>query len=478
MAEPLHLALTRFEGRADLECPDHDLVVCNVPVQFDPVELVFEVHLPASHDLVQELKHDDSLKLNLANVALDSSSLGVRLEAKLVKGLSLQNPLTECQKALNFLFSHVADSQMRCLVLGPSERKITFTAPALLSDEHPYQVYYSQECGALWLPGDLTPDGLETSVRFCRDNPEKGFISAISDSDFFAHEKRIHAALELIHGRYLPIVLKVQDHSISFYGHRKEARDNYLPLVKPDPEARELTDAVLAALVAMPSDEFERVRLAQKFFLLGKQVGVPTEVQYLMMMTCVEAMDGKKSLQTDSTSQMLGISLDAARLLNGMRHQLTHGKGGYREAFQAVLSHQFRHKEPDLEATFRDCIMAEHQCNFVVLWLRLAERLDAFWCAWLGISESLAAQRYSSVRLLPLPLEVRFAPECPADPDSKKKQLHIDELARKNKGLKEKIRELNAKLTAQGKLHARLKLQHAACAQIVSENQKSDSLID
>ena len=234
-------------------------------------------------------------------------------------------------------------------------------------------------------------------------------------------------------------------------------------------------DAVLAAMVAMPSDRLEHERYAQIFLLMGKNADVPVEVRYLLMMTCVEAMDGKKSLQTDSTSQMLGVSLDAAGLLNAMRHQLTHGRGGYREAFQAVLSEQFRHKELDLEATFRDCITAEHQFDFAALWLRLAERLDAFWCAWLGISESLAAQRYSPVPLMLLP--VPLSPVRKADSESDGMLRQIEELALKNQVLKSKNLKLNAQLKKAEKRYAQLNLQHGACEQSASENQKFDSSI-
>ena len=466
MSKPFHLALTRFEGRADLESLDHDLIVCNVPVQFDPVELVFEVHLPASDDLVQELVHNPSSKLNLTHVALDSSSLGVRLEARSVKDLSRRNPLIEWPEFSDSTDGEAADSATRRLVLRPGESKITFTAPSLLCVEHPYRTYYNNACGDLWLPGKFTPEGLGASVHFCPNHPVKGFICSFSDSDFFTYEKRIHAALELIHGRDLPIVLKVQGSEISFYGQCQE----------PGAQGRPLMDAVLAAMVAMPSDRLEHERYAQIFLLMGKNADVPVEVRYLLMMTCVEAMDGKKSLQTDSTSQMLGVSLDAAGLLNAMRHQLTHGRGGYREAFQAVLSEQFRHKELDLEATFRDCITAEHQFDFAALWLRLAERLDAFWCAWLGISESLAAQRYSPVPLMLLP--VPLSPVRKADSESDGMLRQIEELALKNQVLKSKNLKLNAQLKKAEKRYAQLNLQHGACEQSASENQKFDSSIE
>lgn len=476
IAEPLHLALTRFEGRADLESPGHDLVVCNVPVQFDPVELVFEVHLPASHDLVQELVRDPSSQLHLTNVEFDSAGLGVRLEARSVKELSRQNSLLEWPEFFDSPDGQAADSATRRLVLGLGESKITFTAPSLLNAEHPYQAYYNNACGDLWFPSQFTPEGFATSVRFCRDHPLKGFIGAYSDSDFFDYEKRIHAALELIHGRYLPIVLKVQGRQISFYGHRKEAKNNFLPLVNSDPEGKDLTNAVLAALLAMRSDEFRRVLLAQKFFLLGKQVGVPMEAQYLMMMTCIEAMDGKDALKDATTSQMLGVSLDAARLLNSMRHQLTHGKGGYREAFQAVFSHQFRHKQPDLEPAFKDCITAEHQCDFPALWLRLAERLDAFWCTWLGIPESLAEQRYSPVCLMPLPAPVSLLPVCRENTESNQTCSQVDELTRKNQSLKEKNKALKAQLAKQGKKYADLKEELATYKQSASKDEKPSEL--
>ncbi len=480
MATPLHLALTPLDGTADLVCPRYDTVVRNRAIRFDPVELVFTVQLLATEPLVEDLANEhDAIEFQLSNVVLSHADLGVHLEAEYLDGLFRQNALSEWPESIGINQSSgfkVEGSITRRLLLGPEEREIIFTARELLDVERPYKVFYSNACDSLCPPADLFLERRATPVRFEPKFPTQGFICAFASIDFFAEEERIRAALQLIHGRHLPTALMVLGRQITFYGHRTAKRSNYLPLVEDDHDANHLTDAVLAAFAVMPPVQFEKIRYALSFFRLGKEADVPVEAKYLLLMACVEAMDDRQSLQTDSTSRMLGISSDAAKLVNGMRHQLTHGKGGYQQAFDAVIAEQFSNAKPVLESALKACISEEGQLDFAVLWLRVCERIDAFWCAWLGISDSLAAQRYSPVSLMPLPIDVRLLAKSAAAPDSNETQLQIKALNRKTTALKQRICELDAELAKQGKQYAQLKLEHAACSKPNFESPSNRTL--
>jgi len=115
-------------------------------------------------------------------------------------------------------------------------------------------------------------------------------------------------------------------------------------------------------------------------------------------MTCVEAMDGVYQLKEQSSAAMLGVSADAALLFNCMRNQLAHGRGGYQQAFDAFLNENLKGRQ--LASDLADCVADGRKLDFAQLWLRLCERLDAFWCAYLGIPDELTRQRFSPVPLM------------------------------------------------------------------------------
>ncbi len=442
-----HIAWAVFKGRAKLECADLCQIVPGLSVRFDPRTLEFEVHLPAAHGLVEVLAHErQPLEMCLHDIDLLSEDGQYHLTADAIGGLTRQNPLIEWPEACVFPERvHCESSQdTRRLVLAPQEQPLTFRMPTILSSEHPFQVHYGQACPGLWLPNGIRVEKLGASIHLTHDHPIPGVVCAFGAANFFDDgiEARLSAALSLGYGRLLLPVMTLQNQSICFYGSMNERKHQYLPMASEVHVFRELMDALLKGMLELPDAEFGSMQLALRFMLLGKDAPMPVEVLYLQLMTCIEAMDGVRTLQPKATSELLGVSMETACLLNAMRHQLVHGCGGYRQAFQRVAQEQFANCAEGLIGALRACIpipaesphrtwqaalkgrtpspieqqvleMEEAleqvdfnpgQCNFAVLWLRLCERLDAYWCARLRVPEALAAKRYSQLPLQPLPV--------------------------------------------------------------------------
>jgi hypothetical protein len=329
----------------------------------------------------------------------------------------------------------------------------------------------------------------------------RGVLCAFSDSDFSSQSDRIKAALELAFGQPLSLVMERAGDSLTFYGLPEKSRYSHLPLLpsKNIAQASRLCVALIEGMLRLTDERFDDIRPAQQFTVLGKNSAVPAEVRFLQLMLCVEAMDGRRTLETEATKRLLGVSADAAFMLNSFRNQLAHGRGGYEKAFTALSRQQFKKRSGDLKRALMECIPVsltesasdwqelrshrllrpiEHQmlemelalksdgvhaeqCNFALLWLRLAERLDAFWCAYLGVPTELARGRYSPLPVLsPIVLDT-VAPEQEAA-NSSDANRQIEELRDKNKTLQAKKLELEKRLREQG---ARLRACSSALKQ-------------
>lgn len=467
---PRHLIFSIFEGHADLESPEHGITLPNVSVHFDSQKLEFVAFLPASHSLVRRLARERrSLSLWLHNISLHNQQIKVNLEAEKFC-LYRQDALSEWPESLGFFQNNcgLEDDGMRRLVLAPSIKKLVFHTVESISDQHPYQVYYGGACSGLAVPDPLEHETLTGPVIFSQRYPKSGFVCAFSKGNFFPLEKRIHTGLMLAHGRNLPLVMKLQDREITFYGSRTNDPVNYLPLLKAgrEPAIRVLLNALLAGVVNLTDEKFKHASFALRFFLLGKTADVPVEVRFLQLMTCVEAMDGAETrqLKNECTAALLGVTDDAAALLNGMRNKLVHGRGGYREAFKAVLAEDFKKRPLQLEAELKPCLFADGELDFSHLWLRLCERLDAFWCVYLRVAPELTKHRseFCSVVLMP-PIfldELETATENlqkGKESAPNKESQAVMELRSANKRLKAKNERLEAQLAEKGKCIAALK---------------------
>src|SRR5690606_27785130 len=150
---------------------------------------------------------------------------------------------------------------------------------------------------------------------------------------------------------------RVAQSQISFYGHRSREQLSYLPLVGE--KCSQLMDALVSGFLGLSDREFQTAYIALKYFLAGKQADIWLEVRYMLLMTCIEAMDGEETrvLRTDCTAAMLGVSDDAARLFNGMRNKLVHGCGASAEAFAAFLGEKTKHGALQLEPALLHCLV-------------------------------------------------------------------------------------------------------------------------
>ena len=476
-----HLIFSNFEGTGTLtlQSPEHEITLPGLPVQFDPQTLEFVIFLPASHELVGHLAscHLDSPQLLLCNLSLRSPQTGVQLEAEKFS-LHRLNPLSDWPEGIGLLpsdYENGEDGAERRLVLGPSVQQLEFHSVNSVSEQYPYQVCYADACEGLVVPSPLAHVSLAKPVEFSVNCPKPGFVFASSEGDFSELEKRIHAALMLAHGRDLPWVARLEDHQISFYGSPKNTSLNCLPLLKKgrNSSAEALLDALLKGFVCLSAADFKHAFFALRFFLLGKTADVPVEVRFLQLMTCVEAMDGAETrqLKEECTAALLGVSGDAAALFNGMRNSLVHGRGGYREAFEAVLAENFGERPLQLELELKPCLSADRELDFCCLWLRLCERLDAFWCAYLDVAPELVKER-SSLRSVPLmPAICLDALHTAIENLQKNKGAAVQtesqevlDLRNANKRLESEKRDLAEQLAKQGKYLAELKNQLAAAS--------------
>ena len=467
---PRHLIFSIFEGHADLESPEHGISLPNVSVHFDSQKLEFVAFLPASHSLVRRFARERRpMHWWLHNISLHSQKIKVKLKAEKFC-LYRQNALSEWPESFGFFHEdyEFEDDGVRRLVLAPSMKELEFLTVESISEQHPYQVYYGGACSELTVPDPLEHELLTGPVIFSQRHPQPGFVCAFSKGNFFSLEKRIHTGLMLAHGRNLAVVMKLQDREITFYGSRTNDPVNYLPLLKAgcEPSITVLLNALLAGVVSLADEEFKHVSFALRFFLLGKTADVSLEVRFLQLMTCVEAMDGAETrqLKEQCTAALLGISGDAAALLNGMRNSLVHGRGGYQEAFEAVLDEDFGRRSIQLETELKPCISAGGELNFSHLWLRLCERLDAFWCAYLRVAPELTKHRseHFSVALMPpicldaLETATENLQKAKEAAPNKESQI-VMELRSANKRLKAKNERLEVQLVEKGKCIAALK---------------------
>ena len=289
---------------------------------------------------------------------------------------------TPTQAGVEFLDKYPACKR---LLLRPTDNTIRLERIHSLGESHGprYLARYHGAVPSLRAPAKLPLGSLE--VRLCIDSSDTdGHLTVHGDSNFYAFETRLVLALELLHGRKLRPVFRRDDDTFTFYRSCDEQRLSYMPMVTERADNRANLQAMLDGLLAMDESTFDFLRTACQFVLHGKQMGAPLEVSYLMLMVFVEALDGKRSTNAESTAQMLGVSAHEATVFNGMRHQLMHGKGGFPSAYLALIQEQFEGKAPSLSPEFA-VFADESTCDFGNLWLRLCERVDAYlWRSLLG----------------------------------------------------------------------------------------------
>lgn len=452
--EAQHLMLATFEGHADLAIPTLGITSRHVPIRFHPQTLCVEAFLDRSDAVVDVLADErSSVVIHLDSVVLRTEDAKVQLRASDLR-LYRSNPLhewPECSGLLDCELTPEARS-LRRLELKPSEQVLAFTADDMLSSKHPFQIYYGGALTGLRALLTLEHTAVVPSISFCSNYPQPGLLCAFSANDFFHLEPRISAAWSLIHGKVLTPVLEIKEREIHFYGQGTNGKPSYLPLV--DNWGSSLPESVMSGFVNLEQERFDKANLALKFFLTGKQADVPLEARYMLLMTCVEAMDGTRQLKQACTAAMLGVSADAAFLFNGMRNQLVHGCGGYQHAFAAFLCEDLKDRPWELEPALQPCVR-DRALDFIQLWFRLCERLDAFWCGYLNVPAALADTRYAPIKLMSAVNPETLDAANKQLPEEKQEAsgalLQIEELRQANQRLGDQNAQLRQQLVAQGR---------------------------
>lgn len=476
----------------------------NLSLQFDPESLEFVADFSPHRAAVEELEAvEDFASLTFEDLFLCDEAGDFEFTSRSAIEVC---PQKSWSWLCDFWFGlEESDQSNPCLVtFAAANSVVRLDALTPLSAQHRFQYHWGIALCDIPLPYSVFSEGAVSAVFFDKHSLARGVLCAFSDSDFSQQSDRIKAALELVCGQPLSSVMERSGDSLTFYGLPEKSRYNYLPLLsnRNFEQASRLCIALIDGMLALSDEYFDKIRPAQQFTVLGKNSAVPVEVRFLQLMMCVEAMDGKYTLETEASSNLLGISATAAFLLNSFRHQLTHGLGGYQKAFIAVSQNKFRNQDGALKRALMECIpvppkesasnweeLRSHrllrpienqmlamelalksdgvhtdQCNFALLWLRLAERLDAFWCAYLGVPPELSQSRYSPLPVLSQVVLETVASEQEAA-NSSDANRQIDELREKNNALKAEKLELQKRLREQGALlrSCRTALQQAVC---------------
>ena len=486
-----HPLLRRMKGQATLTCSVSQVRIRDLSIEFDPESLEFIADFSAHRAAVEKLEAvEDVASLTLEDLSLRDESGEFEFTAH--SAIEVR-PQKSWSWLCDFWFGlEESDHSNPCLVtLNAANSVVRLDALTPLRSSRSFEHHWGIAQRNVSLPNSVLPGGAESKIFLSQHALARGIFCASSDSNFSQRSDRIKAALELICGQPLSPVMECSGNALAFYGLPAKSRFSDLPLLsdKNLAQAARLCTALIEAMLSLSEEQFDEIRVALKFTVLGKNSAVPAEVRFLQLMMCVEAMDGRRTLKTETSKRLLGISTDAAFLLNSFRNQLAHGRGGYEKAFILVFEEEFRGRSDALKRALMECIPVpplegissweelrshrllrpiEHQmlemelalnkdgvhvdqCNFMLLWLRLAERLDAFWCAYFAVPPELTQGRYSPLPVLPpVVLEtVTLEPEAANSSDTNRQ---IQELKNKNKVLKTENLRLRENLRQQGSL--------------------------
>lgn len=458
------LVFSVLTGKADLESPAHGIVIANLSVSFDAQSLVFEISLDAEHPFVWELAQEyesSDLWLKRLEISMPNNAGVLRADSFC---LPLRRGMSEWPEVLGIRQADYADFEkpeaVRRLLLSPSKKLLEFQIDGdLLTGNH--------ACYTGWEMMFLKPASLKLSpdedeIEFDTSEADRSLISFSSAADFWSVEDRIHTGLSLAQGRNLAPFFKVKRGQCLFYGKREFQKRQALAMLREERLSCKFLGQLLEGALRVEEQKFQQARLAIRFFLFGKASNEPVEIRFLQLMVCVEAMDEVSQLREETTAALLGISPAAAKLLNCMRNKLIHGSGGYQEAFFNVKKNDFQGLIPELGPGFDGVVVKQDELQFVQFWLRLCERLDAFWCTYLGVDVDSQKLRYSP---LPLMRNVQIdalnglLAELSSPEIELKAEKQIEELRSKIQQLEKDKRELSENLRVQGELIRTLKAQ-------------------
>lgn len=301
---------------------------------------------------------------------------------------------------------------------------------------------------SMWLPSAVECPGHQAIV-----------LSAGANGIFLGSDElpaqgwgRLSTALQLACGAPLPYVLSMSPDRCALYRSAATPPPSQLPMFKDGGVCRAPIHDMLRTLLQMPQDEFEVLRFAAAITVQGKSPELFLEMRYLLLMICVEMLDGQRQLGGEATARMLGVDRPVADLLNGMRNQLVHAHsgGGYRNAFTAWVREN-QGVLPAMPETWAHTIDTEAcDVHFDRLYFQLCERIDAYWCGRLGVRDPRSCRRafpYST--LGDLPPAVAPAPDVVRATAGEDR--HVAELEAALRSREAKIAQLEDALSRQGR---------------------------
>ena len=426
-----------WHGHASVYVPEPDgihssIQLDQVRLRFDAETLTFSCQLDPDGNIYKALARAYRRRLNFP-ILLRNVHLKPRKDALVTWHLHAEelttnrsNPLSEWPDGDVFFGS---PTKPRLCLQPRHAQQIHFKLLQPCSVN--YGIWYDNWDQRLWLPHACQ---LSNSVVFWRSHANTA--SANGTENFFAHEPAMHLALQLACGAHLIPRVRLTPNSCSFAASKRVYRSD-LPMATLDDlgAGRAFIGDLLDAAIQLSENEVQKLRFAAAWSLEAKLSTSPLELRYLCLMTCIEFLDGKYTLDDRATACLLGVDVQVAKLINSMRNQLTHAKegGGHAAAFQAVLQEQFQGQSPTLPEPWSSYMTREgavQTLKFEYFFFQVCERVDAMLC-----SRLRGNARNSPVALLPLPGPY----QPPVDlPRSRSTQAE-DELLNKNQKLQAQL---------------------------------------
>lgn len=457
------LAETEWTGSADLLLPEDHCNARRLPVFWSPRELAFEFRFAPDSTLLAALMDVDwrrspHVPIVLCNVVLEQGPWTLSVDELLVNRI---NPLREWPEHERSDDSD-GEKRLRMQPVGSQRVDFDFVGPG----KNPaYGVLLQNWPQSMWPPSFVQcPE--HTPIWF-RAGANGVFLS--SDEQPTHGWDRVYTALQLACGAPLPRTFTVSSSRCTLYRTVATSPSSQLTMFEDGAACRAPLHDMLCTLLRMPQEEFEVLQFAAAITVHGKNPEIFLEIRYLLLMMCVEMLDGQRQLSSEATARMLGVDRPIAEFLNCMRNQLVHAHsgGGYRNAFKAWMQER-QGILPTIPEAWAHTIDAEAgDLRFDRLYFQLCERIDAFWCQRLGVRDAQYCRRvfpYSTLGNLP----PAFLPLRDAQRVADSRDHHIAQLEAALRSRDAEIAQFESALSRQGRAIAE-KREHIKVLQAVLE---------
>jgi hypothetical protein len=395
-----------WEGEADLSIDGGRVQLGRWPVHWNPRTLAFSFEFSASSPAFVKLMTMDwqsDVAVRLANVRLAHGTWF--LSAAEVVGCRT-NAIGDWLEEAGFDPDDWSEEdrckppEMRQLCVGVTGMQaISFVCEGP-KESYSHSVWWRNWPAAMWLPSSLELAPV-VSGRVILDATSSAHpcVLALHATDPAIRDvvKRLEAALALACGAPIRRRAARFENKLRVYREIEHGSPSQLPMFRDVQSRAPIAQMLVVAAQWREADE-ERLRSAAELTVLGKISGTPLEIRYLLLMMCVEMVDGNESLSKNSIAEVLAIAPNEAELLKGMRDMLLHGHhgGGHRRAFKAWLAKRTSHRQglPVLGPLWQHTLdTGGPTLHFDRLFFQLCERVDAFWCRELQVTSDLQSCR-------------------------------------------------------------------------------------